>query len=102
LHVERWKDGIAIWGTAYRMTLIEQAAANHFLGNSLNPGGDADHRIIEFLQNRGPIAIYARNMNLAIYARKSTEQNGVADDEKSVARQIEHAKQYAERRATGR
>jgi hypothetical protein len=28
-------------------------------------------------------------------ARKSTEQNGVGDDEKSVARQIEHAKAYA-------
>jgi site-specific DNA recombinase len=31
----------------------------------------------------------------AIYARKSTEQNGVADEAKSVARQIEHAKVYA-------
>ena len=34
-------------------------------------------------------------MIAAIYARKSTEQNGVGDDEKSVARQIEHAKAYA-------
>src|SRR5262249_29875377 len=34
-------------------------------------------------------------MNAAIYARKSTEQNGVADDVKSVARQTEHAKAYA-------
>ena len=31
----------------------------------------------------------------AIYARKSTEQAGVSDEEKSVARQIEHAKAYA-------
>ncbi len=31
----------------------------------------------------------------AIYARKSTEQNGVSDEEKSVTRQIEHAKAYA-------
>jgi DNA invertase Pin-like site-specific DNA recombinase len=31
----------------------------------------------------------------AVYARKSTEQNGVAEDDKSVARQIEHAKAYA-------
>ncbi len=31
----------------------------------------------------------------AIYARKSTEQTGVSDEEKSVARQIEHAKAYA-------
>src|SRR5689334_1189815 len=31
----------------------------------------------------------------AIYARKSTEQNGVADEEKSVARQIERARAYA-------
>ena len=31
----------------------------------------------------------------AIYARKSTEQAGVADDAKSVTRQIEHATAYA-------
>ena len=34
-------------------------------------------------------------MITAIYARKSTEQNGVADEAKSVARQTEHAKAYA-------
>ena len=34
-------------------------------------------------------------MIAAVYARKSTEQNGVAEDAKSVARQIEHAKAYA-------
>ena len=34
-------------------------------------------------------------MIAAIYARKSTEQTGVADEQKSVARQIEHARQYA-------
>ena len=34
-------------------------------------------------------------MICAIYARKSTEQNGVAEEEKSVTRQIEHAKAYA-------
>lgn len=34
-------------------------------------------------------------MIAAIYARKSTEQNGVAEDAKSVTRQIEHAKAYA-------
>ena len=38
-------------------------------------------------------------MNAAIYARKSTEQAGVADDQKSVTRQIEHARAYAARRA---
>lgn len=32
---------------------------------------------------------------VAIYARKSTEQYGVNDEEKSVARQIEHGKEYA-------
>jgi hypothetical protein len=37
-------------------------------------------------------------MIAAIYARKSTEQNGVADDQKSVAQQIEHAPQYATRK----
>ena len=35
-------------------------------------------------------------MIAAIYARKSTEQSGVADDQKSVARQIEHAHRYAQ------
>ena len=34
-------------------------------------------------------------MIAAIYARESTEQNGVSDEEKSVTRQIEHAKAYA-------
>jgi DNA invertase Pin-like site-specific DNA recombinase len=37
-------------------------------------------------------------MITAIYARKSTEQSGVADDQKSVARQVEHARQYAQRK----
>src|SRR5688572_33509334 len=37
-------------------------------------------------------------MHAAIYARKSTEQTGVADDQKSVARQVEHAREYAQRR----
>jgi len=31
----------------------------------------------------------------AVYARKSTDQNGVAEDQKSVARQVEHARLYA-------
>ena len=34
-------------------------------------------------------------MIAAIYARKSTDQHGVADAEKSVTRQIDHAKAYA-------
>ena len=37
-------------------------------------------------------------MIAAIYARKSTEQNGVNDEEKSVTRQIDHAKAYAIRK----
>ena len=37
-------------------------------------------------------------MIAAIYARKSTEQNGVADEAKSVTRQIEHASAYATRK----
>jgi site-specific DNA recombinase len=36
-------------------------------------------------------------MIAAIYARKSTEQAGVADDAKSVRRQVEHATAYAKR-----
>jgi site-specific DNA recombinase len=34
-------------------------------------------------------------MTAAIYARKSTDQTGIADDQKSVARQVEHARSYA-------
>ena len=34
-------------------------------------------------------------MIAAIYARKSTEQSGVPDAEKSVARQVEHARAFA-------
>ena len=37
-------------------------------------------------------------MIAAVYARKSTEQIGVSDEEKSVTRQIEHAKAYAKRK----
>ena len=37
-------------------------------------------------------------MIAAIYARKSTEQTGVLEEEKSVTRQIEHGKAYAERK----
>jgi len=37
-------------------------------------------------------------MIAAIYARKSTEQNGAADDAKSVARQIANAREYAARK----
>lgn len=35
-------------------------------------------------------------MIAAIYARKSTDQGEVADDQKSVTRQVEHARTYAE------
>ena len=34
-------------------------------------------------------------MIAAIYARKSTEQTGVANEDRSVTRQIEHGKAYA-------
>jgi DNA invertase Pin-like site-specific DNA recombinase len=37
-------------------------------------------------------------MNCAVYARKSNEQNGIADESKSVARQVERARAYAARR----
>ena len=37
-------------------------------------------------------------MIAAVYARKSTEQAGVADEAKSVTRQIDHARQYAARK----
>ena len=35
-------------------------------------------------------------MIAAIYARKSTDQNGVADEAKSITRQVDHAKAYAQ------
>jgi hypothetical protein len=34
-------------------------------------------------------------MIAAIAARKTTEQNGIAEDAKSVMRQVEHARAYA-------
>jgi site-specific DNA recombinase len=37
-------------------------------------------------------------MTAAIYARKSTDQSGVSDDQKSVSRQAEHARAYAARK----
>jgi site-specific DNA recombinase len=37
-------------------------------------------------------------MIAAIYARKSTDQSGIADDQKSVARQVDHARAYADRK----
>ena len=37
-------------------------------------------------------------MIAAIYARKSTEQAGVADEQRSVSRQVEHARAYAQRK----
>jgi hypothetical protein len=37
-------------------------------------------------------------MICAVYARKSTDQTGVADEQKSVARQVEHATAYARRK----
>ena len=35
-------------------------------------------------------------MRAAIYARKSTDQSGVSDEQRSVARQVDHARAYAE------
>ena len=37
-------------------------------------------------------------MTAAIYARKATDQAGVADEQKSVARQVEHARADAARK----
>ena len=35
------------------------------------------------------------DMTAAIYARKSTDQSGVSDEQRSVARQVEHARAFA-------
>jgi site-specific DNA recombinase len=37
-------------------------------------------------------------MIAAIYARKSTDQTGVADDQRSVSRQVEHTTAYSARK----
>src|SRR6187401_769768 len=37
-------------------------------------------------------------MIAALYCRKSTDQSGVSDDQKSCARQAEHARAYAARK----
>lgn len=37
-------------------------------------------------------------MIAAIYARKSTDQTGIADEQKSIARQVDHARSYAARK----
>lgn len=37
-------------------------------------------------------------MRAAIYARKSTDQGGMADEDRSVARQVDHARRYASRK----
>src|SRR6202171_5506202 len=37
-------------------------------------------------------------MITAIYARKSNDQSGIADEQKSVARQVDHARAYADRK----
>src|SRR5580765_6573755 len=34
-------------------------------------------------------------MTAALYARKSTDQSGISDEQRSVARQVEHARAYA-------
>jgi DNA invertase Pin-like site-specific DNA recombinase len=34
-------------------------------------------------------------MIAAVYGRKSTDQSGVSDEQRSVARQVEHARAYA-------
>ena len=41
-----------------------------------------------------PYSLKGRPFRAAIYARKSIEENGVADEARSVTRQIEHAKAY--------
>jgi hypothetical protein len=38
------------------------------------------------------------NVLAAVYARKSTDQFGLTDEQKSVTRQVEHARVYAERK----
>jgi hypothetical protein len=40
-------------------------------------------------------------MAAAIYARKSTDQSGISDEQRSVERQVEHARSDAAQRLAG-
>ena len=60
---------------------------------------DAAHSRCQRRRCESAVGKRGDDLNAAIYARKSTEQSGVADEQKSVARQIEHARAYAERKA---
>src|SRR5688572_20164911 len=64
-------------------------------GLSSNRGSSRRHAARAQRESR---RIEVETMIAGIYARKSTEQNGVADETRSVTRQIEHAKAYAERK----
>ncbi len=45
--------------------------------------------------SRGVLGLALGPLLAAIYVRKSTDQVGVSDEQRSVTRQIEHARQYA-------
>src|SRR6266853_3664695 len=45
--------------------------------------------------SRGALGLALGLLLAAIYVRKSTDQVGVSDEQRSVTRQIEHARQYA-------
>src|SRR5215472_11082595 len=62
----------------------------------LGPDTDSDGVRAVACRHRNPMR--EGHMIAAIYARKSTDQNGVGDEDKSVTRQIEHTKAYAEKK----
>src|SRR5713226_9324185 len=45
--------------------------------------------------SRGVLGLVLGPLLAAIYVRKSTDQVGVSDEQRSVTRQIEHARHYA-------
>src|SRR5262245_51705948 len=77
---------------ADRRSQGDQAARRHF-GERTDP---ARHPAVAGEAGQRPEE--RKTMIAAVYARKSTDQSGVADDQKSVARQVEHARAYAARK----
>jgi hypothetical protein len=78
--------------------LVTRTAAPEHVSSS-NCRRPAKHSRTPALQSGRPLQTGAAAMiTAAIYARRSTDQTGIADDAKSVTRQIEHAKTYAARK----
>ena len=63
-----------------------------------NENNNAQNKVKPATSVRSATARAGGKMPAAIYCRKSTDQTGVSEDQKSVARKVEHARNYAIRR----